>query len=55
MVNSEELSGTTEYLALCTRCRIDRYRYKRVPIDLVCIDRFKVLTHACCTLTSVFS
>jgi len=35
MVNSEELTGTTRYLALWARCRIDRYRYNRVPIDLV--------------------
>ena len=30
MVNSEELIGTTEYLTLWTRCRINRCRYKRV-------------------------
>ena len=30
MVNSEELIGTTEYLTLWTRCRINRFRYNRV-------------------------
>jgi hypothetical protein len=29
-VNSDELIGTTEYLTLQARCRINRYRYKRV-------------------------
>ena len=29
MVNSEELIGTTEYLALYAGCRINRYRYNR--------------------------
>ena len=27
--NSEELIGTTEYLTLCTKCRIKRYRNNR--------------------------
>jgi hypothetical protein len=30
MVNIEELIGTTEYLTLYTRCRINRCRYNRV-------------------------
>jgi hypothetical protein len=30
MVNSEELTGSTEYLTLCTRCRINRCRYNGV-------------------------
>jgi hypothetical protein len=29
MVNSEELTGTTEYLTLYTECRINRCRYNR--------------------------
>jgi hypothetical protein len=29
MVKSEELIGTTDYLTLYTRCRINRYRYNR--------------------------
>ena len=33
MVNSEELIGTTGYLALYTRCRINRCRYKRVAYE----------------------
>jgi hypothetical protein len=34
MVNSEELIGTTEYLTLYTRCRINRCRYNRVRLNL---------------------
>jgi hypothetical protein len=30
VVNSEKLIGTTEYLTLYTRCRINRCRYNRV-------------------------
>ena len=30
MVNSGELFGTTEYLMLLTRCRINQCRYNRV-------------------------
>jgi hypothetical protein len=30
MDNSVELIGTTEYLTLQARCRINRYRYNRV-------------------------
>jgi hypothetical protein len=30
MVNSVELIGTTEYLTIYTRCRINRCRYNRV-------------------------
>jgi hypothetical protein len=33
-VHSQELIGTTEYLALCTRCRINRYRYNRARLYL---------------------
>ena len=29
MFNSEELTGTAEYLTLYTWCRIGRYRYNR--------------------------
>jgi len=35
MVNSEELIGTTEYLALYARCRISRYRYNRTCVYLL--------------------
>ena len=31
MSNSEEVLGTTEYLTLCTRCRINRCRYNPYP------------------------
>jgi hypothetical protein len=38
MVSSEEKVSTTEYLMLCTRCRINRCRYNRVLLctDLAC-------------------
>ena len=32
MVNSEELTGITEYLTLHTRCSRQRYRYNRVRL-----------------------
>ena len=32
MFNGEELTGTTEYLTLYTRCRINRCRYNRVRL-----------------------
>ena len=32
MVNSDELVGTTEYLTLQARCRINRCRYIRVRL-----------------------
>jgi hypothetical protein len=32
MVNSDEITGTTEYLTLQTRCRINRCRYNRVQL-----------------------
>jgi hypothetical protein len=32
MVNSDELNGTTEYLTLQARCRINRCRYNRVRL-----------------------
>jgi len=32
MVNSEELLGTTEYMTLQTRCRINLCRYNRVRL-----------------------
>jgi hypothetical protein len=32
MANSEGLIGTTEYLTLYTRCRINRGRYNRVRL-----------------------
>jgi hypothetical protein len=32
MVNSEELIGTTEYLTLYARCRVNRCRYNRVQL-----------------------
>jgi len=35
MVNSEELIGTTGYLTLYTRCRINRFRYNRVRLYLI--------------------
>lgn len=34
MVNNEELIGTTEYLTLYARCRINRCRYKQVRLSL---------------------
>jgi hypothetical protein len=33
MVNCEELIGTTEYLTLYRRCRINRCRYNRVRLS----------------------
>jgi hypothetical protein len=42
MVNSEELIGTTEYLTLYTRRRINRCRYNRVRLynlqDRYCLN-----------------
>ena len=35
MVNSGELIGSTEYLTLYTRCRINRCRYNRVRLHFV--------------------
>jgi hypothetical protein len=35
MANSEELIGTTEYLTLKARCRINRYRYNRVQLYFI--------------------
>jgi hypothetical protein len=35
MVNSEELTGTTEYLALYAKCRIGCYRYNRACLYLL--------------------
>jgi hypothetical protein len=35
MVNSEELIGTTEYLTLYTRCRINRCRHNRAALYVV--------------------
>jgi hypothetical protein len=35
MVDSEELIGTTEYLTLYARCRINRCRYKRVRLYFI--------------------
>jgi hypothetical protein len=35
MVNNEELIGTTEYLTLWTRCRINQCRYNRVRLYFV--------------------
>jgi len=32
MVNNEESFGITEYLTVYTECRINRYRYNRVPL-----------------------
>jgi hypothetical protein len=34
-VNSEELFGTTEYVTLYTRCRINRCRYNRVRLRCI--------------------
>jgi hypothetical protein len=34
MVNSEKLIGTTEYLTLCGRCRINRRHLKWIRIFL---------------------
>ena len=35
VVKSEELIGTTEYLKLYARCRINRCRFNRVQLYLV--------------------
>jgi hypothetical protein len=45
MVNSDELIGTTEYLTLQARCRINGCRYNRVLLYVVlrlatCFDMF---------------
>jgi hypothetical protein len=40
MVYSDELIGTTEYLTLEARCRINRCRYDRVPLYSGCMSRF---------------
>jgi hypothetical protein len=32
MVNNEELIGTTKYMTVYTRCRINRCRYNRVRL-----------------------
>jgi hypothetical protein len=37
MVTSEEEIGTTEYLTLCTKCRVNRRRYNWV---LLCVCVF---------------
>ena len=37
MVNSEELIGTTGYLMLYTRCRINRCRYNRPGLYTVAV------------------
>jgi hypothetical protein len=43
MVNSEELIGTTEYLTLYTKCRINRWRYSRVGLYMnVSITTYKL-------------
>jgi len=42
MVNSEELTGTTEYMTLCTACRINQCRYNRVRLYTLVI--FSVLS-----------
>jgi hypothetical protein len=44
IASSEELIGTTEYLTLCARCRINRCRYNRVPLHLVWIIRVSLLS-----------
>jgi hypothetical protein len=44
MVNSEELIGTTEYLTLKARCRINRRRYNRVLLYLHWLDLTAVIT-----------
>jgi hypothetical protein len=36
MVTSEEFSGTTKYLTLYMRCRINRCRHNRVPMYIIC-------------------
>jgi hypothetical protein len=45
MVNSRELIGTTEYLTLYTRCRINRCRYNRVRLYFTCVRRCTCLQH----------
>jgi hypothetical protein len=36
MVTGEELIGTTEYLTLWERCHINRRRFNRVQLYIVC-------------------
>ena len=45
MVNSEELIGTTEYLALYARCRISRYRYNRDCLYLLLLGSCEKKIH----------
>jgi hypothetical protein len=45
MVNNGELIGTTEYLTLWARCRINRYRYNRVPAYLEKTCQWHLLYH----------
>ena len=40
MVNGEELIGTTEYLTLQTRCRINRCRYNRGRLQFMMMGNF---------------
>ena len=48
MVKSEELFGTTEYLTLLTRYRINWYRYKRVRLYF-----YRKLHHFCCKVVDL--
>ena len=45
MVKHEELIFTTECLTLYTRCRINRYRFNRVPLYLA--TEFPSVIHHC--------
>ena len=52
MINSEELTGTTEYLTLQTRYRISRCRYKRVRLYLDLCD--VLLYNSACIWVKVY-
>jgi hypothetical protein len=45
MVNSEELTGSTECLTLYARCCINRCRYNRVPLYLFFLAHFPTKHH----------
>jgi hypothetical protein len=44
MVNNEELIGTTEYLALYMKCRMNRCRYNRVRPCIYTYETFHCVT-----------
>ena len=42
MVNSEDLIGTTEYVAVYARCRLNRCRYNRVLLYIIVIRTYNI-------------